>query len=374
MPAKANTTKSADIQTAAREIDFVTRFAKNWDHLRDIMGISRRVEKQPGTILKSKYATVVLQSGAVGEGEEIPYSKAEVQTKDYAPIVVEKWSKGVTIEAIQEHGYDDAINLTDREFLAELQQNVTGRFYDYIKTGTLVSSESSFQSALAMAQGNVRNKWKAMHRGITDVVGFCNILDAYAYLGAANITVQSEFGMNYIENFIGYRKLFLCSDEEIPQGTVIATPVENMVLYYVNPANSDFARAGLPYTSDGETNLIGFHVEGSYKTAVSESYALMGLTLFAEYLDGIAVVLFGGAGISLDTEALNVAAGATAKIGYAVQPTSASITWASDDTDVATVSSGTVTGVAAGTATISASITVDGKTYSDSAVVTVAGA
>ena len=107
---------------------------------------------------------------------------------------------------------------------------------------------------------------------------------------------------------------------------------------------------------------------------MSESYALMGLTLFAEYLDGIAVVLFGGAGISLDTEALNVAAGGTAKIGYAVQPTSATVTWASDDTDVATVSSGTVTGVAAGTATISASITVDGKTYSDSAVVTVAGA
>ena len=70
--------------------------------------------------------------------------------------------------------------------------------------------------------------------------------------------------------------------------------MENIVLYYVDPSASDFARAGLQYTTDGETNLIGFHVQGNYNTAVSESFALMGMTLFAEYLDGIAVVTLGG--------------------------------------------------------------------------------
>ena len=38
----------------------------------------------------------------------------------------------------------------------------------------------------------------------------------------------------------------------------------------------------------GETNLIGFHANGNYSTAVGESYALMGMKLWAEYLDGIA--------------------------------------------------------------------------------------
>ena len=288
--AKENLTVSANIQTTAREVDFVTRFAKNWQSLRDIMGIMRVVRKEPGTVLKSKYATVVLQSGDVGEGENIPYSAATVKEKDYAKIKVEKYAKGVSIEAINEHGYNDAINLTDKEFLSELQNNVTERFYDYLNTGTLVLTAGTFQEALAMAQGNVRNKWKQMHRGITEIIGFCNILDAYAYLGAANITVQSEFGLNYIENFLGYRKLFLLSEEECPKGRVIATPVENIVLYHVNPNDSEFAKAGLRYTTDGETNLIGFHVDGDYKTAVSESFALMGLTLFAEYIDGIAVV------------------------------------------------------------------------------------
>ena len=70
---------------------------------------------------------------------------------------------------------------------------------------------------------------------------------------------------------------------------MIATPVENLVLYYVDPSDSDFARAGLVYRTAGETNLIGFHTQGNYNTAVSESFALMGMVLFAEYLDGIAV-------------------------------------------------------------------------------------
>ena len=78
MPAKENLTTTADIQVTAREIDFVTRFARNWEHLMNILGIMRPIRKEPGAVLKSKTATVTLQSGDIGEGEEIPYSKAEI--------------------------------------------------------------------------------------------------------------------------------------------------------------------------------------------------------------------------------------------------------------------------------------------------------
>lgn len=69
-------------------------------------------------------------------------------------------------------------------------------------------------------------------------------------------------------------------------------------LYYVDPSTSDFARAGLSYTTDGETNLISFHTEGNYHTAVSESFAIMGMTLFAEYIDAIAVISFTGPSVT----------------------------------------------------------------------------
>lgn len=379
MAAKANLTKSANIQTQAREVDFVTRFALNWDHLRDILGVYRTIRKTPGTVLKSKYAEVTLEPGNVAEGAEIPYSQAVVKTKDYAPINVEKYAKAVSIEAINEHGYDDAVNLTDSQFLYELQSDVTSRFYSFVNTGTLISKKSNFQAALAEAQGQVRNKWKKMHRGITEVVGFCNILDAYDYLGASAITVQSEFGMNYIENFLGYRRLFLCSEAEVQRDRVIATPVENLILYYVAPDDSDFAKAGLAFTTDGETNLIGFHVQGNYTTAVSESFALMGMTLMAEYLDGIAVVTIGDEpvvtpSVTLDKMTATLAqAGDTVTITATTVPAGETVTWASNDTSVATVAGGVVTAVGAGSAQITAKITVDEVDYSATCNVTVSG-
>ena len=289
MAAKNNLTKEANINVAAREIDFVTRFERNWERLRDVMGIMRMIRKQPGAVLKSKEAAVTLQSGTVGEGEEIPYSLATVNEKTYAEMDVEKYAKAVSIETIKENGYDVAVGMTDDAFLIELQNLVVGRFYEYLNTGTLTSYESSWQRALAMAKGNVLNKFKQMHRTCTEVVAFVNILDLYEYLGEANVTIQMDFGFTYIQNFMGYRTVFLLSDEEIQRGRVIATPVDNLVLYYVDPSDSDFARAGLVYRTAGETNLIGFHTQGNYNTAVSESFALMGMVLFAEYLDGIAV-------------------------------------------------------------------------------------
>jgi hypothetical protein len=290
MAAKNNLTMTADMQVAAREIDFVTRFGRNWDHLREILGIMRPIRKAPGTKLKSKKATVVLQSGTVGEGEDIPYSKVTVEEVDYADLTIEKYAKAVSIEAIKDHGYDVAVAMTDDEFLYELQNEVTERFYAYLNTGSLTSTEKNFQRALAMAKGNVINKFKQMHKSVTRVVGFVNVLDLYDYLGDTPITVQNAFGFQYIKNFIGYDTIILLSDAEIARGKVIATPVENIALYYVSPSDSDFARAGLVYRTAGETSLIGFHTQGNYNTAVSESFAIMGMTLFAEYLDGIAVV------------------------------------------------------------------------------------
>lgn len=293
--AKNNLIKQENIQVRAREVDFVTRFERNWEHLRDILGVLRMIKKDPGSTLKSKYAQGTLESGKVGEGEEIPYSKFEVKEKSYAEITVEKYAKAVSIEAIKTYGYDVAVELTDDEFLFELQTDVTSRFYTYLKTGSITSTESTFQMALAMAKGRVEDKFKQMHRSIPNgIVGFVNGLDVYEYIGAANITVQNQFGFQYVKDFMGFNTIFLLSESEIPRGKVIATPVDNIVLYYVDPSDSDFAKAGLVYTVAGETPLIGFHTQGNYHTAVSEAFAIMGMVLFAEYLDGISVISFGG--------------------------------------------------------------------------------
>lgn len=290
MPAKTNTVMAADIQTTAREIDFVTRFGRNWEHLRDIMGVSRKIEMLPNTVLKSKYAQGTLQDGKVGEGEEIPYSKYTVKTKDYEKITLEKWAKGTTAEAILGDGYENAVQMTDEEMLNDLTADVAGRFYKYLNTGTLKGTSKTFQEAMAMAKGRVLNKFKTMHRTATDVVAFVNVLDVYEYLGtSAVINEQSEFGFNYIKNFMGYKTVFLLAETEIARGKVIATPADNIVLYYVNPTNSDWARAGFRLTTDSNTGIVGVNTRPDYGTFVTVITAVMGMTLFAEYIDGIAV-------------------------------------------------------------------------------------
>ena len=288
MAAKETLTMSANIAVTAREVDFVTRFARNWDSLREILGIMRPIKKENGTELKSKSASITLQNGNVGEGEEIPYSLASVTEKTYDKIKLEKYAKAVSVEAVADKGAEAAIQMTDEAFLNELQGNILDRFYTYLKTGTLTSTETTFQMAVAMSIGKVIDKFKKMRRNTTNIVVFVNTLDAYKYLGAAELSVQTAFGINYIQNFMGAQTLILSS--EIEEGKVIATPADNIVLYYVDPSNSGFEQLGLEYTVDGETNLIGFHANGDYRHAVGESYALMGLTLFAEYIDAIAVI------------------------------------------------------------------------------------
>lgn len=290
MAAKTNLITTTEITVNSREIDFVTRFQRNWEHLREIMGIMRPIRMQPGTVLKSKYAQGTLQSGTVAEGEEIPYSQYTVKEKDYGKITIEKYAKAVSLEAIQNYGYDVAVQKTDDEFLFDLTAKVTDKFYKYLNTGSLKGTPKTFQMALAMAKGSVENKFKNMHRTVTGVVGFANVLDVAEYLGTAPITIQNQYGFQYIKDFMGYNTIFLLSDGEIAKGKVIATPVDNIAMYYVDPSDSDYAKAGLVYTTAGEaSNLIGFHTQGNYTTAVSESFAITGVTLFAEYLDGISV-------------------------------------------------------------------------------------
>ena len=275
---------------AAREQDFVSVFNLNWDALRKILGIMRPIRKAPGTKLVTYTASVALESGNVDPGEVIPYSKATISKSGLADLDIKKYAKAVPIEDVAKYGAAIAIEKSDEAFRNQLQMNVLTDFYTFLNTGALTNVQTTWQLALSMARGLVIDKFNKMRKSVTDVIGFANVLDAYKYLGAAGISVQTQFGVSYVRDFLGYSTLFLLSDPDIPEGTVVACPVENIDLYYIDPSDSEFARLGLNYTTVGETNLIGFHAEGNYSTAVGESFALMGMKLWAEYLDGIAVV------------------------------------------------------------------------------------
>lgn len=285
--AETNVTTTGNINVTPREIDFVTQFGRNWDSLREILGVMRPIKKEAGTQLVSYETTVTLSSDEVGEGEVIPYSKVETKEVKHEDLKLGKYSKGVTAEAIAKYGAKVAIEMSDEEFKNELQAKVMTDFYEFLQTGTLTDTQKTLQKAIAMAKGKVVDKFKKLHKDVSNVVVFINTLDLYEYLGDTPVTLQTLNGIEYIKNFLGAQTIIVTSD--IPQGKVFATPVNNLVLYYIDPSK-DFQEAGLTYAVQGETNLIGFHVQGNYNTAVGEAFAMMGMKLWAEYLDGISNV------------------------------------------------------------------------------------
>lgn len=289
--APSNMVGQEQIQVRAREIDFVTSFGKNMQALLDIMGITRMIKKQNGTVLKTKKVSGELQSGDIGEGEEIPMSQYQVEETPFDTISIQKYRKGVSLESIAEKGYEAAVEMTDAEFKADLQNVILNKFYTQLKMGALVGHEATWQMAIAMSIGRVKDKFEKMKRTATGVAVWVNTLDIYKYVGAAEITMQTAFGMNYIKNFLGADILFVSS--QIPENTVIATPLNNLIAYYVDPADSEFVKAGLAYTTDSETGFIGFHAQGTYERAISDMFAIMGVRLFAEYLDAIAYIAVG---------------------------------------------------------------------------------
>ena len=285
--AEPNVITTQQITVNPREVDFVTSFGNDLSALAEVLGIARPIRKANGTQLVGKKVTGTLESGDVPEGEEIPFSQFSVAPVSYKTINVRKYAKALTLETVIENGVETSVGMTDEEFKQQLIDVILADMYNALLTGKLTAEESTFQMAVSMSIGRVKDKFKKMHKAATGVAVFVNTLDMYSYLGGAQITVQNAFGMDYVKNYLGTDIMFFSS--EIPQGRVIATPVNNMNVYYVDPGDSEFAQVGLAYTVDPEVPYIGFHTEGNYRRAQSEDYAIMGIEIFFEYVDAVAV-------------------------------------------------------------------------------------
>lgn len=282
----ATTTNLANVE--ARKIDFVSQFATELKALMGLLDVSRAIKKESGADLRMVKCSVDL-ANTVGEGETIPYSELSWDELDADPITLEKYSKGVSAEAINKYGYDIAVDKSDQELVAEIAGEITDGLYTTLADDTyaLTGTASTFPAKLAKGQALIRTQFETIQKGITGTVAFVNTDDFYNYLGDAIKDVQTAFGMTYIQNYYGYDVIFVTS--KVTSGTVIATPLNNLNVYYIDPADSDFAKAGLVYQTD-ETGYIGIQTNGNYKTAVSETYAVTGVKLFPEYADGIALV------------------------------------------------------------------------------------
>lgn len=285
MAAEANLITKADL-AKAREIEFAYRFNDGIKKLMEAIGTTRMIAKQAGTQLKAYKATGTLQNGEVAEGDLIPLSKYATEPVTIKEITLKKWRKATSAEAIIEKGYAQAVTMTKEAMIKDIQKGIKADFFSFLAEGTGTASGATFQAAAANAWGQLQVLFED-----TDIaaVYFMNPLDVADYLGTANVTLQTAFGMTYIENFLGLGRVILNS--AVPKGKIYATAADNVVLYYV-PVNGADLDEAFAFTSDG-TGLIGIHETPDYTNMTASDTVISGLVLFAERVDGIVVASIG---------------------------------------------------------------------------------
>ena len=248
----------------------------------EALGATRKIAKQAGTVLKSYKATGTLEDGAVAEGETIPLSKYKTEAVNYQEITLKKWRKATSAEAITDRGYDQAVEMTTDEMLKDVQKGIRKDFFTFLATGTGTATGATFQAALAQAWGQLQVLFE------DDEIGagyFLNPLDVADFLASANITLQTAFGMTYVENFLGVRTVILNSS--VPKGKIYATAKDNIVLYYIPVNGADLGEV-FDFTTDA-TGYIGIHEEPDYTNMTASDTVINGMVLFAERIDGVVV-------------------------------------------------------------------------------------
>ena len=288
MAAESNLIKKEDL-ARVREVEFVNIFGESITKLMEALGITRKIPKQAGTVLKSYKASGTLEDGSVPEGEVIPLSHYKTEPVTYKEIILKKWRKATSAEAIVDRGYDQAVEMTTDRMLLDVQKGIRKDFFTFLGTGT--AAGDTFQAVLAQCWGQLQVLFED---DTIQAVYFLNPLDVADYLSTANITMQTAFGMTYVENFLGLGRVFF--NTSVPKGKVYATAQDNLVLYYI-PVNGADLNEAFSFTSDA-TGYIGIHEEPDYTNMTASDTVVSGMELFAERLDGVVVGSIGGSSVA----------------------------------------------------------------------------
>lgn len=288
--AETNLTVAENLKRV-REVDFVTQFThRNLNKLNEVLGVTRKIPMMEGTTMYVYTTSGTLADGNVDEGAIIPLSMYKQEKKPVGEIKLKKWRKAVSAEAIKKSGYNVAVQSTDAQMLRDVLNGIRSDLFTFLtttidtdavdgKTAGTVEGKT-LQEALAQAWGQLQVKFED---DTAEAVYMVNPLDIADYLASANISTQTAFGMNYVENFLGLGTVIISN--RITEGTFIATAKQNIIMYYLT-MNGDIASA-FSLTSD-ETGYIG--IKSGYQNeerAQIESLVMSGIQFLVEYAEGV---------------------------------------------------------------------------------------
>lgn len=268
------------------EIDFVEQFNENINKLTEALALTRKLSLSEGSIVR-RYKwdkTKTLANGTVEEGALIPLS--EVALKEVKPIVVgfKKYRKQVTGEAIQMYGRNMAINQTDAQLVQMIQRDLRKTFFDTLNTDATKKTQSigaGLHGAIAEVKGQLETVFEN-YGGADNIVVLVNPMDIAKYIGTANVSSQTAFGLTYITDFVG--GVTILSFTDVPQGKIYATVPNNLILAHANVGGA--VGSAFDLTSDA-TGLVGITHKAIPERFAYDTVAITGLQLLAEIPEGV---------------------------------------------------------------------------------------
>lgn len=282
-----NNTFAADLEPAI-SVDFVSRINSNIRELQNVLGIADLDPMSAGTTIKMWKMEQVNTPEQVGEGQEIALTKIQRVAAGTKELVLKKYRRNTSAEAIQKVGRDMAINKTDEKLISGIQKEIKYDFYAMLAEGTGEENAATFQSGLSKAWAYLK---KFHEDEDASPIYFVSADDVAAYLGSAQITTQQAFGMTYIQDFLGLGTVVIVPAFEA--GKVIATAKENLRGAYI-PANSGDVARTFGLTSDS-TGLIGMTHQPITTNATIDTLVMSGVLFYPERVDGIVQVAIGAA-------------------------------------------------------------------------------
>lgn len=279
--AAANTTVAADLEPAI-SIDHANRIASNIKELQEVLGIPEMQAMNAGTTIKLWKMEQVNTPAQVGEGEEIGLTEVRRNLAGTVELILKKYRRNTTAEAIQKVGRNVAINQSDEKLVSGIQKEIKKAFYDLLGTGTGTAAGAGLQGALAAAWGKIKSFYE--DEDATPIY-FVSSEDVADYLGSAQVTMQTAFGMSYIKDFLGLGTVVV--SPALAKGKLIATAKENLNGAYV-PANSGDVANTFNLTAD-TTGLVGIAHYPVSGNATIDTLAMSGVIFYPEMLDGVIV-------------------------------------------------------------------------------------
>ena len=285
-----NGTITTDDMVEALNEEMVENFRGEFDRFSEILGEFSIETATAGTALYQYKITGELNNDTVAEGDIVPLSEYELEKIPVGEIEIDPKAKMTTAQAILKGGYENAILRTDKKFIQQGRAKILNDFFTSLNAGTGRAYGANLQKLLANVDAELGNTMENHNDEAGDVIHFINRSDAADYLGDANISTQTLFGLDYLESFLGIKHVILTN--KISRGKVIATPVDNIHIRGID--FSALADAGLAYTYD-DLGLIGVQHEAKFDRTSAITYMLLGMNALAEILDYIIIGEIGSA-------------------------------------------------------------------------------